>query len=59
MNVRTLPAETVVVEFEPWEARRLHMAMLRIKRAKGSVGKSEFAMSEKIVMRKLMEALVS
>lgn len=56
MNVKTQPAETVVIELEPWEARRLRMALDRLTRQR-VVGKSEFALSEKVVMRKLLAAL--
>lgn len=57
MNARTLPGETVVLELEPWEARRLVMALNRIKRSKTTVGKAEFAMSEKVVMKRIIETL--
>jgi hypothetical protein len=57
MNIRTQPAETVVVELEAWEARRLRAALSRIGNCKSVVGKSEFSLPEKIVMRKLKDAL--
>lgn len=56
MNVRTVERETILIELEPWEARRLLRALTRIK-VQRVVGKSEFSLPEKVVVRKLMEAL--
>lgn len=56
--VRTLPTETVTIELEPWEARRLASALTRLTHQRGGpIHRSEFAMPEKIVMRKLLANL--